>query len=184
VKTLRTVLIVAFFVFLALLLISYFIGEKLAPPPPPEEKPAPAYKTVNLFFADESGKGLSAERRRIKKTLPDEEIKETLSALISGPEGALTQTIPPGTRLISVKVKDAIAYVNLSEEASSNHPGGSRSELLTIYSIVNTVALNFPQARKVQLLIEGETVETLAGHILISIPLLPDGKMAIPRGPS
>ena len=63
---------------------------------------------------------------------------------------------------------------------SSNHPGGSTAELQTIYSVVNTLTLNFPGIKKVQLLIDGSVHDTLAGHIVISIPLGPEKGMNRP----
>ena len=71
-------------------------------------------------------------------------------------------------------MKEEVAFLNFSKEISERHPGGSSAELQTIYSIVNTVTLNFPDIKKVQLLIEGKKVNTLAGHIDISFPLSQD----------
>jgi spore germination protein GerM len=90
-----------------------------------------------------------------------------VEALIEGPESALTPTIPEGTRLLSVKIKGTTAYVNFSGALADNHPGGSSGELQTIYSIVNTVALNFPEIEAVQILVDGGKRDTLAGHIRI-----------------
>ena len=46
-----------------------------------------------------------------------------------------------------------------------NHPGGSQTEFLTVYSIVNSLALNIPQISSVKILIEGRETMTIAGHI-------------------
>ncbi len=45
------------------------------------------------------------------------------------------------------------------------HPGGSISELFTVYGLANTLAVNFPHVRQVRILIEGEAVESLKGHV-------------------
>ena len=45
------------------------------------------------------------------------------------------------------------------------HPGGSSSEMLTVYSIVNTLVFNIDGIKKVQILIEGQTIDTIAGHM-------------------
>ncbi len=58
-----------------------------------------------------------------------------------------------------------------------NHSGGSSGEIHTIYSLVNTIALNFPRIKEVQLLIEGRRRKTLAGHVEIDYPLTPDKTM-------
>ena len=170
------VMIVALVTFGAGIIFVLLFGERFFPP---EKEKIPA-RDINLYFSDEEGKGLKAEKRPIKKGKIEEELKEAVSALIEGSKGGLARTMPSGTRLLSVKVADGIAYVNLSREFSSNHPGGSTAELQTIYSVVNTLTLNFPGIKKVQLLIDGSVQDTLAGHIVISIPLGPEKGMNRP----
>jgi len=84
--------------------------------------------------------------------------------------------IPRGTKLLSLSVKDGIAYVNFSEEFRKNHPGGSLGEILTVYSVVNSLT-EFPEIKKVQILIGGAFVETLAGHVDLTSPLEKDLSM-------
>jgi hypothetical protein len=55
-----------------------------------------------------------------------------------------------------------------------HHPGGVRSELLTVYAVVNTLILNLPEVSAVKILIEGREVSTLAGHIALEDPLNAD----------
>ena len=57
------------------------------------------------------------------------------------------------------------AFVDLSPELSSAHPGGSTNELLTVYAIVHAVTANLPAVQRVQILIEGKEVDTIAGHV-------------------
>ena len=95
-----------------------------------------------------------------------------MNELIKGPtaQSGLYATIPPGTRLMDIKIEDGLATVDFSEAIKSKHPGGSAGESLTIGSIVNTLT-QFPTVQKVQILVEGRVVETLAGHLDISKPL-------------
>ncbi|MBI5559903.1 MAG: GerMN domain-containing protein [Deltaproteobacteria bacterium] len=165
------VLTAAFITFAAGIILIYIFGGRPFPPKRVEKIPA---REINLYLSNAEGTGLKAEKHSIKKEALSSEVKEALGALIGASEKDPEHTIPKGTRLLSVKVENTIAYVNLSREFSANHPGGSSAELQTIYSIVNTLALNFPEIKKVQLLIEGEVQDTLAGHIVISIPLGPD----------
>jgi len=67
-------------------------------------------------------------------------------------------------------ISDGIAYIDLSSELRDDHPGGSTGELLTVYSLVLTLT-SFPEINKVQILIDGDSSETLVGHIDISTPL-------------
>jgi hypothetical protein len=52
--------------------------------------------------------------------------------------------------------------------------GGSREELVTVYSLVNSLALNVPAARRVVLLWNGSQRRSFAGHVDTSRPLAPD----------
>ncbi len=58
---------------------------------------------------------------------------------------ASSPTLPEGTRVLDVFVQArGVACVNLSAEAASGLPGGSRAELLTVYSVVNTIVDELP----------------------------------------
>jgi spore germination protein GerM len=70
--------------------------------------------------------------------------------------------------------KDGVAYVSFNKAISENHPGGSLTELLSIYSLVNTLSLNIPEIEAVKLLIDGREAKTLAGHIDLQYPFRPD----------
>ena len=63
-----------------------------------------------------------------------------------------------------------IAYVDLSREVVANHPGGSSAEELTVFSLTQTLIANFPAIRYVKILVEGREVQTLAGHLDLTVP--------------
>ncbi len=133
-----------------------------------------AQREVLVFFGDEEGENLKAEKRSIKSASIEDEIRQTLSMLIKGPEGkALTPTMPEGASLMGISLKGASLSADFSKELKEKHPGGSTGEILTVYSIVDTIAVNFPSIKEVQILIEGKITETLAGHIDISVPIEP-----------
>jgi germination protein M len=44
----------------------------------------------------------------------------------------------------------------------------------TVFSIVDTLTLNFPEIKRVQILIEDQAVDTLNGHLDLSRPLRQD----------
>ncbi|OGP21403.1 MAG: hypothetical protein A2054_08285 [Deltaproteobacteria bacterium GWA2_55_10] len=130
---------------------------------------------VAVYFSDEEGLYLKAEKRKIDKGGLSTEAKAALDELFEGPENmSLGNTLPEGTRLLSVKIDGQTATVDLSKEVVQNHPGGSTGEILTIYSIVDTLTLNFPEIKDVQILVEGRKKDTIAGHIDITTPLAPD----------
>ena len=95
-----------------------------------------------------------------------------VNALIKGPQKGLVKTIPVDTRLNALYItSDGTCYVDLSVAIRKNHPGGSKLELLTIYSLVNSLVLNVAEVERVQFLIDGNETLTLAGHIDLQLPI-------------
>ena len=88
------------------------------------------------------------------------------------PDSPFVSALPKGTRILSVEVDDSqqLAYVNFSRELVENHPGGSYGEATTLHAIVQTLT-GIPGIRRVQILVEGKTIDTLAGHISTREPL-------------
>ncbi len=139
-----------------------------------EVQPVPAEEMVevNLYFSDSHAMYLEPENRKISQT--PSLAKQAVIELIKGPENLdLYPTIPEGTQVNEVYIADDIVYVDLSEEIFENHPGGSSGELMTVYSIVNTLT-EIPPIKGVQILVGGNEKNSLVGHIDISMPLLRD----------
>ena len=130
-------------------------------------------KLIKLYFSDSQGEYLVPEERKILAVAQiDQEAKEILKELIKGPlDSSLKPTIPLQTEVEDVYVKGDCFYVDFSSSLKEKHPGGSGGELLTIYSIVNTLLINFPSQSGVHILIQGEPAETIAGHFDIRGPL-------------
>ncbi|HZK41004.1 MAG TPA: GerMN domain-containing protein [Atribacterota bacterium] len=127
---------------------------------------------VNLYFSDSQAMYLEPEKRKISQT--PSLARQAVIELIKGPENSeLYPTIPQGTQVNEVYIVDDIVYVGLSEEIFKNHPGGSSGELMTVYSIVSTLT-EIPPIVGVQILVEGNEMNSLVGHIDISMPLLRD----------
>ncbi|HLT58963.1 MAG TPA: GerMN domain-containing protein [Limnochordales bacterium] len=128
--------------------------------------------TVQLYFSDADAQYLVPEAR----TLPAAALNplRLLEELGRGPQDpGLRPTIPRGARPRAVVVADGIAFVDYSAELRTRHPGGSTGEILTVYSIVATLT-QLPGIDAVQLLLEGEAMDSLVGHLDLSRPLLPD----------
>lgn len=132
-------------------------------------------KEIILYFSDRDGEYLIGERRKIAKGGEvKDEAKETINELIKGPKGKLIPTLPSRTKCLNLKVNEkGIAVINFNQALSKDHPGGSSAEILTTYSIVNSLALNFPRIKGVQILIEGKPIETITGHLSLKQPISP-----------
>jgi len=133
-------------------------------------------KMVTLYFSDSEGEYLVGEKREIlKKRGAREEAEETITELIKGPKGKLIPTLPLRTELLSLTLDErGLAKVNFNKALSKDHPGGSSAEIMTLYSIVNSLTLNFPQIKRVQIFIEGEVGESIAGHLSLDQPVSPN----------
>jgi spore germination protein GerM len=58
---------------------------------------------------------------------------------------------------------------------------GSHQELMAVYSLVQTVTANFPEAKSVRVMVNGAPAETLGGHIWVARSLVPMPKLVDPR---
>lgn len=112
---------------------------------------------VSLYFYNSTTKSLTSEGRLIDaKELVKEPYKKLMELLIQGPQNeALSKTIPEGTKINNVELKEDILYLDLSKEFIENHVGGEDNESITIYSIVNTMT-RLTEVNGVKILIDGE----------------------------
>jgi len=122
--------------------------------------------TLVLYFANSEG-NLVPEQREVPK-VPGI-ARKAMEELAKGPQNNdLVPTMPAGTRLLDINIRDGLCTVDFSRELAEKHSGGSSGELLTVYSVVNTLT-QFPTVKEVTFLIEGERIKTLAGHMDLSV---------------
>lgn len=141
-------------------------------------KPAPSetpHISATVFYAAPEGDALMPIRREVP--LADGVVAQGRQILITQlepPPAPYISAIPAGTTLRAFYVTDkGDAFVDLSG-ISTGHPGGSLTELLTVYAIVNAVTANLPAVQRVQILVDGKEVDTIAGHVDIRRPLVRD----------
>lgn len=110
---------------------------------------------------------LGEEKRKFEST-PNP--RELIDALLQGPEDdMLDRVIPEETELLEVKMENGQAYVDFSAEiAEASY--GSEVEAVLVNSLVQTLT-QLEEVDTVQILVEGEIVDSLGGHISISKPL-------------
>jgi hypothetical protein len=146
--------------------------------PPAEEAAAAVERQINvkLFFQSADRRGLAMEERPVAFSSDlARQVQSVVEELVKGSQSGLGATLPPATRVLVVFVSArGVAYVDLSKEATTSQPGGSEAELVTVYSVVNSLAANFPAIKRVQILVEDRPVATLAGHVDLTRPLRPD----------
>lgn len=108
---------------------------------------------VAVYFSDQNERFLVAERRFVPRAKdPGEQAVEIVKALLDGAKTAgLVNSFPPGVVLNSVKISDETAIVDLGKKLQELHPGGSASEMASIYSLTNSLIANIPTIKRVKL---------------------------------
>ena len=145
--------------------------------PPPPEAPATAHITATIFHVSQDGTGLVPTRREVPLAdgLVEQGRRILVAQLGDTPPAGLLSAVPRGTTLRAFYVTgQGDAFVDVSPEASTASPGGSQAELLTVYALVHAVTANLPAVHRVQILVNGHEVDSLAGHIDLRNPLEPD----------
>ena len=173
--------IIAFVISLSFLLL-WYAGrpkqERVVMAKPPQQGGSVSQELIQrdatLYFSSESGDYLVSETRQVGCRGEEGCVQAVVEALISGPVQDGSPVLPENSRVLSVQLEEGTAIIDFSAELSSGHPGGSQSELLTVYALANSVAVNFPHIRQTGILIDGKEVETLKGHVDLTRPLIAD----------
>lgn len=120
---------------------------------------------------------LGAETRNIAlPESPAAAIPVVVRELLKGPsKPPLGRLLPPDTVLRGAYVlPGGTVVVDLGGATLSQGWGtGSHQELMSVYSLVQSLSANFAEARRVRLLINGTPAETLAGHVSLAKSLAP-----------
>jgi hypothetical protein len=142
---------------------------------PVEEAPIGSGRTIRatLFYANETGDGLVGVEREVPQADDTaEQARNILDRQFEPAPPPLIQVVPEATRVRTVfLIEGGVAFVDLTGEVASTHPGGSLDELLTVYAIVDALTVNLPSITSVQILVDGKEVDTLAGHVDLRRPL-------------
>ena len=136
-------------------------GLPVAPPP------SGPTETVTLYVADDDAGILRARSAQIP--LPGgrqqraEELLRALLRIYQQPGAA--HPMAPAADIRSIFLVDpGAAVIDLNAAFAAQHRSGILSEQLTVNSLVETLAVNVPGIHRVNILVEGKTRDTLAGH--------------------
>ncbi len=141
----------------------------------PQTAAAPTGRKIKarLFYVSDDGARLVGAERDVpfgEGVAP--QAREIVNAQLAAVAEPIVSAIPPNTALRALFVTErGEAYVDLTQPFAAAHTGGSTSELLSVYTIVNVLTANLPAITSVQVLIEGKEVGTLAGHVDLRRPL-------------
>jgi spore germination protein GerM len=145
-------------------------GAPAAPAPP--QAPT-AHITATLFYGARDG--LLLQPVRVEVPLAEGAVaqgRQIVQALLQPPPAPYVPVIPTGTTLKAFYLTSSgDAFVDLSADVSTKHPGGTHAELLTVYAVVNTITTNLQGVQRVQLLVDGKEADSVAGHVDVRRPL-------------
>ncbi len=129
-------------------------------------------RQVRLYF-ESSRMLLASEPRSI--ALPESAaaaIPVVVRELMKGPaaNSQLGRVFPSDTLVrATYLLPEGTVIVDLGGPTLSEGWGtGSHQELMSLYSLVHTLTANFPDARRVRVLVNGTPAETLGGHISLA----------------
>jgi hypothetical protein len=74
---------------------------------------------------------------------------------------------------MTVKVKDKIAYVDIKKDVVNEHPDGRDLEMLTVYSIVNSLT-GIDGIVNVRFTIDGKIEKKFKGYLDMRETFIPD----------
>jgi hypothetical protein len=107
--------------------------------------------------------------------------KQVLNTLLAGPVDAELRTVPPEAVLLAFYLlPDGTAVADFSEALATSIPSGIASEQLAVNSIARTLEANVPQVQRLKILIHGQEMETLAGHLDLTQTFVVNMKLAQP----
>jgi spore germination protein GerM len=105
--------------------------------------------------------------------------KQVLNTLLAGPVDTDLRTLPPDAVLLAFYIlPDGTAIADFSEALATSVPSGIVSEQLAVDSMARTLEANVAQVQRLKILIHGQEVETLAGHVDLTGTFLVNTKLA------
>jgi hypothetical protein len=133
---------------------------------PPIATPTDATVHAKIFWAAGADRLAPVSVELPLSSDPVERSKQVLNELISNPPTPEQRTLPADTTLLGFYIlPDGTAIADFSDALVAETPSGISSEENTIDSIVETLQSNVPLLHRLKILIHGQEVDTLAGHV-------------------
>jgi hypothetical protein len=143
---------------------SQHVSDNARPVAPPASGPT---ETVTLYVADDVLGTLRAQPAQIPlpggRQQRGEELLRALLRIYQQPDAP--HPLAPAADIRSIFLVDpGAAVIDVNSAFADQHRSDILGEQLTVDSLVQTLAANVPGVRRVKILVEGNTRETLAGH--------------------
>lgn len=130
---------------------------------------------TSVYFVDSEMMRLVKVRTSIPKASTELMAQTVLDELIRGRDEnpKIYRIIPKIENGLSVKVVGEIAYIDMTDDFVQAHPDGRDQELLTIYSIVNSIT-SIDGITNVRFTIDGIVQKNFKGYIDMRETFIPD----------
>lgn len=133
---------------------------------PPITTPTDVMVNAKLFWSAGQDTLAPVDTQLPLSADPVQRSKQVLHALIASPPSAEQRTLPADVEILGFYIlPDGTAVADFSDALASETPSGILSEQQTIDSIVQTLENNVPTLHRLKILIHGQEVDTLAGHL-------------------
>ena len=135
-------------------------------PPAPVSSGDPKVR-VRMFWGSKTGDSFTPVTVELPlSTEPVLRAKQVLNTLLAGPIDPETRTLPADAALLAFYLlPDGTGVADFSESMSTSIPSGIQSEQMAVDSITRTLEANVPQVQRLRILIHGQEMDTLAGHL-------------------
>jgi len=150
--------------------------------PTPTNTSDPMVKAKMFWASDEDENALSPVPIELALSRdPVLRAKQVLNTLLAGPVSSDLRTLPPDAALLAFYLlPDGTGIADFSEALATSTPSGIASEQLAVDSIARTLEANVPQVKRIKILIHGQEVDTLAGHLDLTQMFIVNTKAAQP----
>ncbi len=119
---------------------------------------------------NENGSFLEKKLLPLDNTTTSSNTGEAERALNAMADAGEDSPLPKGTEAISVRFDEDLATVDFNEAFQKNFAGGDEEEALALNAVLATVG-QFPGVKQVQILVEGQKIDSLGGNQPLSEPL-------------
>ena len=135
-------------------------------PPAPVSSGDPKVR-VRMFWGSKTGDSFTPVTVELPlSTDPVLRAKQVLNTLLAGPIDPEARTLPADAALLAFYLlPDGTGVADFSESMSTSIPSGIQSEQIAVDSITRTLEANVPQVQRLKILIHGQEMDTLAGHL-------------------
>jgi hypothetical protein len=128
--------------------------------------PTDVKATAQLFWAAGPDRTAPVQVELTLSADPVQRARQVLRALVENTPSPALRTLPANASLLAFYIlPDGTAIADFSDALAIETPSGIMSEELAVDSIVRTLENNVPNLHRLKILVHGQEVDTLAGHV-------------------